>query len=104
MVSILIYELTVVALKNEVNMSRVRMIREALRWSPPSVRFPRKLKFNVKFKERIKNEWRIVVTGGAGFIGSNFVREWFAHVPDARVVVLDALTYAGHLEAWRPSK
>ena len=41
----------------------------------------------------------IVVTGGAGFIGSNFVREWFAHVPDARVVVLDALTYAGHLES-----
>lgn len=54
MVSILIYELTVVALKNEVNMSRVRMIREALRWSPPSVRFPRKLKFNVKFKRKNK--------------------------------------------------
>lgn len=54
MVSILIYELTVVALKNEINMSRVRMIREALRWSPPSVRFPRKLKFNVKFKRKNK--------------------------------------------------
>lgn len=54
MVSILIYELTVVALKNEVNMSRVRMIREALRWSPPSVRFPRKLKFNVKIKRKNK--------------------------------------------------
>ncbi|PXX78430.1 GumC family protein [Rivihabitans pingtungensis] len=54
MVSILIYELTLVALKNEVNMSRVRMIREALRWSPPSVRFPRKLKFNVKFKRKNK--------------------------------------------------
>ena len=54
MVSILIYVLTVVALKNEVNMSRVRMIREALRWSPPSVRFPRKLKFNVKFKRKNK--------------------------------------------------
>ena len=46
----------------------------------------------------------IVVTGGAGFIGSNFVREWFAHVPDARVVVLDALTMPVTWKAWRPSK
>jgi dTDP-glucose 4,6-dehydratase len=38
---------------------------------------------------------RILVTGGAGFIGSNFVRHWLAGHPDDRVVVLDLLTYAG---------
>jgi len=40
----------------------------------------------------------IVVTGGAGFIGANFVRHALAH-GDARVVVLDKLTYAGNLES-----
>lgn len=38
---------------------------------------------------------RLLVTGGAGFIGSNFVHHWVKHHPDDRVVVLDALTYAG---------
>jgi dTDP-glucose 4,6-dehydratase len=37
-----------------------------------------------------------MVTGGAGFIGSNFVRFWENRHPDDRVVVLDALTYAGN--------
>jgi dTDP-glucose 4,6-dehydratase len=40
----------------------------------------------------------IVVTGGAGFIGANFVRHALART-DARVVVLDKLTYAGNLES-----
>jgi len=39
---------------------------------------------------------RILVTGGAGFIGSNFVRFWLERHPDDHVVVLDLLTYAGH--------
>jgi dTDP-glucose 4,6-dehydratase len=39
---------------------------------------------------------RLLVTGGAGFIGANFVRYWSAHHPGDRVVVLDALTYAGN--------
>ncbi len=39
----------------------------------------------------------IIVTGGAGFIGSNFVLDWLAG-SDERVVTLDALTYAGNLE------
>lgn len=39
---------------------------------------------------------RLVVTGGAGFIGSNFVHHWCENHPDDRVVVLDALTYAGN--------
>jgi dTDP-glucose 4,6-dehydratase len=38
---------------------------------------------------------RLLVTGGAGFIGSNFVRYWLARHPDDHVVVLDRLTYAG---------
>ena len=37
----------------------------------------------------------LLVTGGAGFIGSNFVRYWSERRPDDRVVVLDLLTYAG---------
>jgi dTDP-glucose 4,6-dehydratase len=39
---------------------------------------------------------RILVTGGAGFIGSNFVRYWLERHPDDHVVVLDLLTYAGN--------
>lgn len=41
---------------------------------------------------------RLLVTGGAGFIGSNFIRYWAANYPDDRIVNLDALTYAGNLE------
>jgi dTDP-glucose 4,6-dehydratase len=40
---------------------------------------------------------RLLVTGGAGFIGTNFVHYWLERHPGARLVVLDALTYAGHL-------
>jgi dTDP-glucose 4,6-dehydratase len=42
---------------------------------------------------------KYLVTGGAGFIGSNFVRHLLAERPDAEVVNLDSLTYAGHLES-----
>ncbi|MDZ7746860.1 MAG: NAD-dependent epimerase/dehydratase family protein [Halobacteriales archaeon] len=38
---------------------------------------------------------RILVTGGAGFIGSNFVHHVLAEHDDDEVVTLDALTYAG---------
>ena len=40
----------------------------------------------------------LIVTGGAGFIGSNFVHWVVDNVPDARVTVLDKLTYAGNPE------
>lgn len=40
----------------------------------------------------------MLVTGGAGFIGSNFVRYALDRRPDTRIVVLDALTYAGNLD------
>ena len=41
---------------------------------------------------------RLLVTGGAGFIGSNFIRYWIGQHPDDRIVNLDVLTYAGNLE------
>ncbi len=44
---------------------------------------------------------RIVVTGGAGFIGSNFVRYLLGKYADVEVVNLDKLTYAGNLENLR---
>jgi dTDP-glucose 4,6-dehydratase len=43
----------------------------------------------------------ILVTGGAGFIGSTFVRVARERLPDVRVVILDALTYAGNLSTIR---
>jgi dTDP-glucose 4,6-dehydratase len=42
---------------------------------------------------------RVVITGGAGFIGSRLVHLWSAAHPDDSLVVLDALTYAGHRES-----
>lgn len=44
---------------------------------------------------------RILVTGGAGFIGSHFVRYLLREWPDCRVVTLDKLTYAGNLDNLR---
>jgi dTDP-glucose 4,6-dehydratase len=40
----------------------------------------------------------LCITGGAGFIGANFVRHWLARGGQGRVVVFDALTYAGNIE------
>ena len=40
----------------------------------------------------------LFVTGGAGFIGSNFVHHWLANSTGGRIVVYDALTYAGNIE------
>jgi len=39
---------------------------------------------------------RLLVTGGAGFIGANFVHFWLKNHPHDRLLVLDALTYAGN--------
>src|ERR1044071_532970 len=38
----------------------------------------------------------LLVTGGAGFIGANFVQYWLGAHPEDQVTVLDALTYAGN--------
>ena len=46
---------------------------------------------------------RLLVTGGAGFIGANFVHYWLARHPDHRVVALDALTYAGNVASIEPA-
>jgi dTDP-glucose 4,6-dehydratase len=44
----------------------------------------------------------VIVTGGAGFIGGNFVHYALKKHPDWRVVVIDKLTYAGNLETLEP--
>lgn len=45
---------------------------------------------------------RLLVTGGAGFIGANFVHYTVSHHPDHEIVVLDALTYAGNQSSLTP--
>ncbi|HCE2180546.1 TPA: dTDP-glucose 4,6-dehydratase [Vibrio parahaemolyticus] len=44
----------------------------------------------------------ILVTGGAGFIGANYVHYWLEQYPQDKVVVLDALTYAGNRDNLAP--
>lgn len=48
-----------------------------------------------------ENIRRILITGGAGFIGSHVVRRWVNRYPDTEIYNLDALTYAGNLENLR---
>ena len=45
---------------------------------------------------------KIIVTGGAGFIGGNFVHYMVERYPEDRIINLDALTYAGNLETLKP--
>lgn len=45
-----------------------------------------------------KTPKNLLVTGGCGFIGSNFVRYWMEQHPESKVVVYDKLTYAGRKE------
>lgn len=47
-------------------------------------------------KDQSRVPRRLLVTGGAGFIGANFVLHWCSRYPEDRVIVLDALTYAGN--------
>lgn len=42
---------------------------------------------------------KLLVTGGCGFIGSNFIRYWLRRYPKDSIVNLDKLTYAGHLSS-----
>ncbi len=42
---------------------------------------------------------KLLVTGGAGFIGSNFIRYWLKNHPGDEIINLDKLTYAGHLSS-----
>ena len=45
---------------------------------------------------------RVLVSGGAGFIGTNFVRHWLANTREGRVIVFDALTYAANIRSLEP--
>ena len=45
-----------------------------------------------------KSKKRILVTGGAGFIGSNFILYWIKNHPQDQIINFDDLTYAGNLE------
>ena len=45
---------------------------------------------------------KIIVTGGAGFIGSNFVFHMLNTYPDYRIICVDKLTYAGNLSTLEP--
>lgn len=45
----------------------------------------------------------IIVTGGAGFIGSNFIFHMLRHHPDERIVCVDKLTYAGNYSTLQPA-
>lgn len=47
---------------------------------------------------------RLLVTGGAGFIGSNFIHYWLKKYPDDQIINLDSLTYAGHIESLKDIK
>ena len=41
---------------------------------------------------------KLLVTGGAGFIGANFIHYWFANYPQDQIINFDKLTYSGNLE------
>ena len=45
---------------------------------------------------------KIIVTGGAGFIGSNFIFHMLKKYPDYRIICLDKLTYAGNMSTLEP--
>ena len=45
---------------------------------------------------------KIIVTGGAGFIGGNFIHHMVNKYPEYQIVNLDLLTYAGNLETLKP--
>ncbi|KKS93188.1 MAG: dTDP-glucose 4,6-dehydratase [Candidatus Collierbacteria bacterium GW2011_GWC2_43_12] len=42
---------------------------------------------------------KLLITGGAGFIGSNFIHYWLKNHPKDQIINLDSLTYAGHLDS-----
>lgn len=59
---------------------------------------------NLNIKVRNDNFMKILVTGGAGFIGSNFINYMVRNYPNYQIINLDALTYAGNLENLKKSE
>lgn len=57
-----------------------------------------KSKKQLNQSQELKNSMKLLVAGGAGFIGSNFIFYMMKKHPDYRVVCVDKLTYAGNLE------
>lgn len=51
--------------------------------------------------ETMQTSQTLLVTGGAGFIGANFILYWTKHHPEDKIINLDLLTYAGNLETLR---
>ena len=47
---------------------------------------------------KLSNQKTIIITGGAGFIGSNFLSKYVLLFPETQFVNIDALTYAGDIE------
>jgi len=47
---------------------------------------------------------KLLVTGGAGFIGSNFIHYWLKNYPDDKIINLDVLSYAGNLANLRDAE
>ena len=59
------------------------------------------LEAGIHMSENTKKCRKILVTGGAGFIGSNFIHYWLKKYPADQVTNLDSLTYAGHIESFK---
>jgi dTDP-glucose 4,6-dehydratase len=64
----------------------------------PDPKLKRSAKSTAKPPERQLDGKTVLVTGGAGFIGSNFIHFLLAKYPNIRIVNLDKLTYAGNLD------
>ena len=50
-------------------------------------------------KDNTKNSKKLLITGGAGFIASNFVHYWIQNHPKDKIIVLDLLSYSGNINS-----